>query len=750
MLYNTKKTLRTCTLPRSDWIRSITAMALLRPVVVSEHDTMVSIIACAFSDGSITLWTHQKKSGAAADDVEQWKEIVLVGNTAEGSIGIDENCEKDKYGTSITDIDGVYSYNVIDGLVEATIITSSAKGVFSYVHPINLEGQITQSSNRSVIGTYPTSSIKVTTMDNQLLLAVGSALPRNNRIHFYTKCIDVGGSNDADEMWKHHGSVMGHLDWVSCLDWTVYEDAKGEGSTSDGSYGDSSLPTLMLASGSQDARIRLWRFHASTLCQDDELLDEEEDSEEDEEEDDEDLIEEGEARMYIRYTNKEGNIAQSAVTLEALLIGHEEHVTSVAWRPNSSAPCVISSSMDRSILIWMEEASEEQEDMRTTGTTTDVSDYRPKTQEGHGNVWVPVTRVGTAGGILGGSIGSSLLGFVNVLWTESGKQIIGHGFGGAIYFWSRMGMIAEEDGGISNGITRSDDTVTASSMERWRASPGITGHFRGCHDISWEPTCGMYLLSVGADQTCRLWSRLPPLKNDGTNDSTNDCTSRIWKEVGRPQVHGYDLNTVACIGTGKGEMIHRFVSGADEKEARAFDAPIQTMKLLRQLHGGVEHKEDSNGKEERVERAFIPSLGLSNRATAADAMEEGFETGITNDTENSDKASQGTGDSSSDPSNGPILDMIADSLPHERDLGVISLWPEVRKLHGHLTEMVCLVSTAGRCKKLDDQVLLASACKARTVEDAAIRVWNVESNMCLDVLKVCLHRCNKSLPDYFF
>ena len=28
------------------------------------------------------------------------------------------------------------------------------------------------------------------------------------------------------------------------------------------------------------------------------------------------------------------------------------------------------------------------------------------------------------------------------------------------------------------------------------------------------------------------------------------------------------------IGTGKGELLHRFVSGADQKEARAFDAPI--------------------------------------------------------------------------------------------------------------------------------------------------------------------------------
>ena len=59
-----------------------------------------------------------------------------------------------------------------------------------------------------------------------------------------------------------------------------------------------------------------------------------------------------------------------------------------------------------------------------------------------------------------------------------------------------------------------------------------------CSDISWEATD---LLSGGLDQTC---------------------------------FHGYGLNTAACIGTGKGELLHRFVSGADQKGARAFDAPI--------------------------------------------------------------------------------------------------------------------------------------------------------------------------------
>lgn len=50
-----------------------------------------------------------------------------------------------------------------------------------------------------------------------------------------------------------------------------------------------------------------------------------------------------------------------------------------------------------------------------------------------------------------------------------------------------------------------------------------------------------------------------------------------WHEIARPQVHGHDINCVAIIrGTGN----HRFVSGADEKVARVFEAPLSFLKSL--------------------------------------------------------------------------------------------------------------------------------------------------------------------------
>jgi hypothetical protein len=88
--------------------------------------------------------------------------------------------------------------------------------------------------------------------------------------------------------------------------------------------------------------IRLWKFHRVAACEDqgEDAIDEEE-KEDDEEDDNEDLLEEGEARLHI-YLEKSSGKVQVAVTLEALLIGHEEPVTSVAWRPNASVPSVVS------------------------------------------------------------------------------------------------------------------------------------------------------------------------------------------------------------------------------------------------------------------------------------------------------------------------------------------------------------------------------------------------------------------------
>lgn len=53
----------------------------------------------------------------------------------------------------------------------------------------------------------------------------------------------------------------------------------------------------------------------------------------------------------------------------------------------------------------------------------------------------------------------------------------------------------------------------------------------------------------------------------------------IWREIGRPQVHGYDLIDAVFLHERK------FVSIADEKVARVFEAPKRFLGLCK--HFGI-------------------------------------------------------------------------------------------------------------------------------------------------------------------
>jgi elongator complex protein 2 len=141
------------------------------------------------------------------------------------------------------------------------------------------------------------------------------------------------------------GGLSGHEDWITCMDWSPATEQ-----------------STVLASGSQDTRIRLWRFvttkedgilregSAPTAIVIEDIDDEEDGVISKEEEEEE---EEGEARMEIWQLG--GRVTR--VTLEALLLGHEEMVTDVSWHPSPKATygedlLLISSSMDRSIFLW--------------------------------------------------------------------------------------------------------------------------------------------------------------------------------------------------------------------------------------------------------------------------------------------------------------------------------------------------------------------------------------------------------------
>ncbi len=622
-------------------------------------------------------------------------------------------------------------------------------------------------------------------------LFAGSAAPRHNKVWVYTlpysHSHDCSTKNNNDSnnaakdfesndkkntatsssVWvaipfltigipQYHGHLMGHQDWITCLAWLDFHYPQHDDDDDDMTDVECNekrreRKVSLLATSGHDAKIRLWKFATSSSGgsslavkdasvahkelqddndhnrQDNGINSDDDDNDNEDEANIDDLQEdEGEARLIITHANNRGKDESTAVSLEALLMGHEEAVTSLTWRPQrrelsgSDNPCLLSSSMDRTILLWMEEGYSE------VGDDGEVS----------GGIWTPISRVGSAGGILGGSLGASLMGFVDAAFSPDASRIVGHGYGGSIHFWTQAvqskKMAIEMNLGDKNDV---DDEVDDGALltARWVADPCITGHFRSVQDMAWDPN-GEYLLTTSSDQTTRLWVEVPI--------SSTTCR---WLEVGRPQVHGYDMTSIVCIGGGhdnineygNGEPRHRFVSGADEKVLRVFDAPASALRLLRSIKQsrnailgiGYSFEQESENNQSasstwRVECAFMPSLGLSNKASADTDQESSKYSGPVNDDVFAQTLDTVEGD------------FTGLKLPSERDLGVTTLWPEARKLFGHETELVCL--DAYRAPSGSKEVsLVASSCKARNdVSSAAIRLWDANKGTCVGILQV--------------
>ncbi|KAK6931542.1 WD40 repeat [Dillenia turbinata] len=318
------------------------------------------------------------------------------------------------------------------------------------------------------------------------------------------------------------------------------------------------------------------------------------------------------------------------ISLESLLIGHEDWVYSVQWQPPSLASVegteydqplsILSASMDKTMMIWQPE--------RTTG------------------IWMNVVSVG--------ELSHCALGFYGGHWSRTSDAILAHGYGGAFHLWKNV--------------------VT---------------------DISWARS-GEYLISVSHDQTTRVFA---PWQN-----ITSSSDGNSWHEVARPQVHGHDINCVTIIPR-KGN--HRFVSGADEKVARVFEAPMSFLKTKNNSTSKTCNFAEHLEVDVQILGANMSALGLSQKPIYIHAERE---TAYRNNNNGLD-----------------FLETIPDAVPAvfteppiEDQLAWHTLWPESHKLYGHGNELFSLCC--------DHQgKLVASSCKAQSAVVAEIWLWQVGS-----------------------
>ncbi|KAJ7638755.1 WD40-repeat-containing domain protein [Roridomyces roridus] len=406
--------------------------------------------------------------------------------------------------------------------------------------------------------------VQTLSLNGRYALALAmTILPRSN-----VELLAIAGTDKNIQIWTRSGAMFvraavlsGHEDWVRCL---AFQNPP---------FTDE---PLVLASGSQDSTIRLWRIEAFTKFNNPNPSDPPTDALSD------DLLDAFEASLgdladaeeggrqislkhhiltvksnqakYISNIPPSGlsNVSsplQYSITFDALLIGHEAGVTGLSWRPTGARePTLLSTSTDSSLILWSPTA------IRSSS-------------EDNSTIWTSRQRFGDVGG-------QRLGGFVGGLWAGNGNEVLAWGWSGG---WRRWRC-------TSTGERQLDET--------WREVSAITGHSGPVKSLDWSPD-GAYLISAGLDQTTRI--HCPIRRPDG---------SCFWQELSRPQVHGYDMLGVTFLGPLK------FASIADEKVVRVFEAPRGFVDLAEKLGVAVFTEEQHNGPV----AASVPPLGLSNKA----------------------------------------------------------------------------------------------------------------------------------------
>ncbi|GAB2297006.1 Elongator subunit elp2 [Dionaea muscipula] len=441
-----------------------------------------------------------------------------------------------------------------------------------------------------------------------MILAMGGL---DNKIHLY--------SGETTGKFVRACELKGHSDWIRSLDFSLPICENGQENT------------LLLVSSSQDKGIRIWKLVLRDALDDSERKR---------------LIS---LASYIEGPVLVAGSASYHISLESLLIGHEDWVYSVEWQPPLFVSAdstgyyqpqsLLSASMDKTMMIWQPE--------KTTG------------------IWMNVVTVG--------ELSHCALGFYGGHWSPAGDAILAHGYGGSFHLWRNVGV----------------------DYDDWKPHKVPSGHHAVVSDIAWAKT-GEFLMSVSHDQTTRIFASW----------SDEDCPKDeySWHEIARPQVHGHDIN---CVTVVQGKRSHRFVSGAEEKVARVFEAPLSFLKTLSYATSQNSNILEGIPDDVHVLGANMSALGLSQKPIYVHATHETL-----------DKNSNDGLDT---------LESIPDAIPVtlteppiEEQLAWHTLWPESHKLYGHGNELFSLCCD-------HEGKLVASSCKAQTVSVAEIWLWLVGS-----------------------
>ena len=208
--------------------------------------------------------------------------------------------------------------------------------------------------------------------------------------------------------WLPAAILSGHENWINscCFQQSVWVK-------------DSTDFYVLLATASQDKYIRLWKISSAVQGN----------------------VETG--GMHSFQASKGENMF--LVSLEALLLGHDDWIYSVRWSMKNTNQ-LVSASADKSVMLW--------EPDRITGIWNNQLHF--------------------------GALGGTSLGYFGALFSAKGDYIISHEYSGSFHLWKYNKL---------NGI--------------WSFQPSITGHIGSVEEINWNSDFDFFI-SLSKDQTTRV------------------------------------------------------------------------------------------------------------------------------------------------------------------------------------------------------------------------------------------------------
>ena len=344
------------------------------------------------------------------------------------------------------------------------------------------------------------------------------------------------------------------------------------------------------------------------------------------------------------------------ITLDSVLSGHEDVVSSIKWgQLEDNSFIILSSSLDFSIGIWVLNKK-----------------Y---------NIWDKKYS-------LGEMIGNKHA-FFYATFLNSYKEVLAYSFHGCLYLWKM------------------------NEKETYEAKPVIHGHFNEVTDIRWNSSNNL-LFSCSHDETTRAFGFWED--------------NKTWNEINRPQIHGYPINSIACVNLGTNTMC-KIISASEEKVLRMFNPPFNIIKFLKELSKKeINFKNDNTNefyeKKYKNVEGSKQALGLMNREVILEEMDDEKESNFDYSKFDPDAILTNKSEQVY------VSEYNYKNPPDEDFLSNNTLWPEEAKMYGHGNEVYTIdISHDGK--------FLASGQKAQEVKNAKLYLWDVENKKLIKQLDGC-------------